>query len=70
VALDFTQPLTEMSTVNFLRGRGVKHGQCIRQTTSPPSVGCSTSHLYGFPQPVTGISLQFFVFAFTFEFVV
>ena len=37
VAPRSTQPLTEMSTRNFLGGRGGKSGRCLGLTTLPPS---------------------------------
>jgi hypothetical protein len=61
-----TQPLTEMST-RYIPW-GVKYGQCIGLTTSPPSVSqvsrtcgiLDVSQPYGPQWPDTGIALQFY----------
>jgi hypothetical protein len=39
MALELTQPVTEMSTRNILEGGGgVKRDPCVRLITSPPSM--------------------------------
>jgi hypothetical protein len=69
MSLEFSQPLTEMSTRNIkiIMFRDVKCGRCIGLTTLPPSVSrlsrqcgiLNISQPYSSPRPVTGLALLY-----------
>jgi hypothetical protein len=69
MALESTQPLTEISTGNL---PGVKDNQYVKLTTSPPSVNwlcrkyrsLSVSQLYRSPWPVTRIGIRLWMWYF------
>jgi hypothetical protein len=58
LALEYTQPLTEMSTRNLLGDKG-QAGRSVRMTTSPQSVSEFSRNYESLDSLLTGIALPF-----------